>query len=82
MAQFLGIHEGIDTDPQQTGGDPWEDYKSACPKHDCTPLHVHFNTSSGRAFCVTEANSADDVRAAHEEANIPIKEVIEVEYAD
>jgi hypothetical protein len=85
MAQFLGIHEGemfIDNSKASEGDDPWEGYKAACAAKGLKALHVHYNMDDKRAFCLTEANSAEEVLAAHEDANLTIKEVIEVETAE
>lgn len=84
MAQFLGIHAGemfVDESKKSEDADPWEDYKAACASRGCKPLHVHFNMEAGRAFCITEASSAEEVQAAHTDANLVVQEVIEVEYA-
>lgn len=82
MPQFLGIHDlGAPTD-NATVEDGWSKYKKACSNHECRPLHVHYNVDAGRAFCVTEAESADQVQAAHDEAEVPLKEVLEVKFAE
>jgi hypothetical protein len=84
MATFLGVHGTKDSGPPP-GMSPdmlkqgWEDYKAASTKMGCKPLHVHANFEKGRAFCVTEANSADEVQKAHDEAHVPLEEIIEVE---
>ncbi len=86
MAQFLGIHEGAafidDTKAKGGGEDAWKAYKAACEAHGCRPIHVHYNMDAGRAFCLTEASSAQEIKTAHADANLNLKEVIEVETAD
>lgn len=85
MAQFLGIHEGemfIDNTKNTESDDPWALYKEACDNRGCKALHVHFNMDAGRAFCITEASSSEEVQAAHTDANLNLKEVIEVETTD
>jgi hypothetical protein len=85
MPQFLGIHDTndilIDTS-KPLDGDPWEAYKKSCVLHNCKPLHVHSNKSVGKAFCVTEASSAEEVRAAHEDINLKLQDLIEVEFSE
>ncbi|HSW85626.1 MAG TPA: nickel-binding protein [Candidatus Saccharimonadales bacterium] len=85
MAQFLGIHDVndllVDT-TKELAGDPWEAYKTVCAAHNCKPLHVHFNKSVGKAFCVTEANASTDVQAAHDDANLKLQDLIEVELSE
>jgi hypothetical protein len=85
MAQFLGIHDTNDVlidESKPIEGDPWEVYKKSCVQHNCKPLHVHHNKSVGKAFCITEASSAEEVQAAHDEANLKLKELIEVELSE
>ena len=78
MALFLGVHEMGEATTDDAVQSSWSSYKTACGNHNCQPLRAHYNAQQGRAFCVTEAPSTDKVRAAHEEANVPLKEVIEV----
>lgn len=85
MAQFLGIHDTNDVfidSSKDIEGDPWEAYKKACAAHNCKALHVHFSRSVGKAYCVTEATSAEDVQAAHDDANLKLLEVFEVELSE
>lgn len=78
MPQFVGVHEGMTSSTDDEVKKSWADYKAACQKRGCQAVHVHYSTKEGRGFCLTEANSADDVRQAHTEANVPVKEVVEV----
>jgi len=78
MALFIGLHsmgEGMTDDMIRQS---WESYKAACAKLGCRPKHTHVNAAQGKAFCVTEAASADMVQQAHDEAKVPVNEVIEV----
>jgi len=78
MALFLGVHDMGQSVPeeQMTGG--WQAYKAACEKSGCKALHAHISPETGKAFCITEASSADEVRAAHDVANVPLKEIIPI----
>lgn len=82
MATFMGLHDmgGAATDEQM--GNSWNTYKTACEKVGIKAQHVHFNAGAGRAFCLTEADSADQVQKAHEEAGVPLKEVLEVQTSE
>jgi len=86
MAQFLGIHnisKMLIDESKPIEGDPWTAYKASCAKRgDCKALHVHFNEKAGKAFCVSEAESADVVRAAHADVNLALEDIIEVGYQD
>ncbi len=78
MGTFLGIHDmgGAVADDMVTQN--WEKYKAACVKAGLSPKHAHANAAQGKAFCVTEASSADLVQKAHDDAGVPVNEIIEV----
>ena len=78
MPLFLGIHEMGSPLEEGLAKESWQAYKAACQKAGGSPKHTHYNAAQGRAFCLTEAQSADVVQKAHDEANVPLKEVIEV----
>jgi len=78
MALFIGIHDMGSPMTDQVAQESWAAYKAACQKAGGNPRHTHYNAQQGRAFCLTEAQSADVVQKAHDEANVPLKEVIEV----
>jgi len=77
MALFIGVHNmsGITDDIAQQS---WSAYKEACTRLGGNPKHTHYSLEKGKAFCLTEASSADIVQKGHDEANIPISEIIEV----
>lgn len=80
MAQFLGVHKtgdmGAMTDEDAANG--FNKYKEAASKMGLTPLHAHYSPEKGFAYCLTEAESADQVRQAHASVDIPLEDVIEV----
>lgn len=78
MGLFIGIHDmgGAMSDEKMQSS--WEAYKAACTKLGCSPKHAHASAEHGRAFCITEADSADMVQKAHDEAKVPVNEVFEV----
>ncbi len=82
MATFVGIHDmgGSMTDDQAQA--TWEKYKAACDKLGYSGLHVHYSGEKGRSFCLTEAPTADEVQKAHDEAQIPVNEILEVKTFD
>jgi hypothetical protein len=82
MTTYLGIHDMGQAVPEEQMGSSWEAYKTACDKLGCSAQHVHFNARAGRAFCLTEATSADLVQKAHDEAGVPLVEVLEVQTAE
>jgi hypothetical protein len=82
MAMFLGVHDMGGAVDDGTMGQNWSNYKAACANYGIKPLHVHFSGQKGRAYCVTEADSADQVQKAHQEAGAPPLEIIEVQTAE
>jgi hypothetical protein len=68
MATYLGIHD--------MGGAVSEDQLGVKAQH------VHFSAESGRAFCLTEAESTGQVQKAHDKAGVPLKEILEVKTAE
>ncbi len=78
MALFIGIHNMGNAMTDEMVKQTWESYKAACSKLGCSAKHAHASAEQGRAFCLTEADSADMVQKAHDEANVPVNEVLEV----
>lgn len=79
MAIFLGIHkipEGMTEDQVKEG---WEKYKESATSKGIQAISAVVSLDKGFAYCQTIANSADQVREAHEVAEIPIEDVVEVE---
>ena len=80
MAQFLGVHKtaeiGAGTDHEAADG--FQKYKDAASKMGLNATHAHYSLEKGFAYCITEAQSADQVRGAHASVDIPLEDVIEV----
>ena len=80
MAQFLGIHKmadiGATSDQEATDG--FHKYKDAASKMGLNATHAHYNLEKGFAYCITEAQNADDVRKAHASADISLEDVVEI----
>jgi uncharacterized protein DUF4242 len=80
MGLYLGIHDMGKPLTEDEMKSIWEAYKLSCDKHGCKALRVHANAGEGKAFCLTEAASADEVLAAHKESDKPSEpDVIEVQ---
>ncbi|MBI2051886.1 DUF4242 domain-containing protein [Candidatus Roizmanbacteria bacterium] len=78
MAVFLGVHkisEGMDETKIVEG---WENYKKSASEMGLKPLSAVVSIEKGFAHCQTEADSADQVRKAHENVAIPLEDVVEV----
>ena len=80
MAQFLGVHKtaniGAGTDQEAVDG--FNKYKDAASKMGINAIHAHYSLEKGFAYCITEAQNADQVREAHANAKIPLEDVIEI----
>lgn len=78
MAVFLGVHRVPSdmTDDQVTEG--FEKYKDSAKAKGLTPLSVVYSLEKGFVYCQTEAQSADQVREAHEGVAIPLEDVVEI----
>lgn len=56
----------------------WEKYKVAATQRGLKPLHANLSVANGFAYCETEAPNAQAVRDAHEAAEVPVEDVIEI----
>ena len=79
MPIFLGVHDMGETISDEMAEESWSKYQKAAKKHGDEPWKTYYNAKEGRAFCITEAESAKVVQDAHDEAGVPVKEVIEVQ---
>ncbi len=80
MAQFLGVHKtadiGVTTDKEAADG--FHKYKDAAAEMGLNATHAHYSLEKGFAYCVTEADSVDQVKEAHANANVPLEDVVEI----
>lgn len=79
MPIFLGTHDFKGEVTKEEMEEIWKNYSEACKKHGATGHKVFFNAESGRTWCITEAESAEAVTAAHNEVGKPTIELFEVE---
>ena len=75
---FMGKHKLQEGMTQADAEEGWVKYKAAAQKKGLKPLHANLSVEKGFAYCETEAPSAQAVRDAHSEAEIPLEDVIEV----
>lgn len=78
MALFLGVHDFGTASTEDDVKNSWANYSAACTKHGCQAVKVHYNAEHGKAFCLTEAVSADKVKAAHNDINLALADLVEV----
>ena len=81
MAIFIGLHRSGPVD-ESVLANGWQKYKEVSEKKGMKAKRVMFNAAEGIAVCETEAASAEDVRAAHEEVGMVPEEIIEVKTAE
>lgn len=82
MAVFLGIHkltEGTSEDQVKEG---WDKYKESATSKGLKPLGAVASVEKGFAYCQTEAESADQVKDAHQAVEIPLEDIIEIQRLD
>ena len=78
MPLFLGKHK---LEPGMKDSDVIEGfnkYKKSAEDSGIHALSAVYSTDRGFAYCQTEADSADQVRKAHETSSIPLEDVIEI----
>lgn len=78
MPVFLGVHKlsgEMNVDQVKEG---WKKYKQSATEKGLKPLGAVASIEKGFAYCQTEAQSADQVRDAHQAVEMPLEDVIEV----
>lgn len=78
MTVFLGVHKLPSDATDATATEGFAKYKEKARAKGLTPLSAVYSLEKGFAYCQTEAENADQVRKAHEEAEIPLEDVIEI----
>jgi len=53
-------------------------YERACRQQGVVVLRAHVGVEAGRAYCFNQAESAEQVKRAHEEAGLPFETITEV----
>lgn len=82
MPVFLGIHKLSEGMQSQEVREGWEKYKQSATSKGLRPISAVASLDKRFAYCQTEAESADQVREAHTEVEIPLEDVVEVEKLD
>lgn len=79
MPVFLGMHDFEKALTKEQMEDNWKRYSESAKLHGAEAWKVYYNLEAGRTWCVTEAKSAEDVNAAHNDVDLPTEELIEVQ---
>lgn len=84
MKLFIDTHNrDTNTFPQQITNtqfaDFYGDYQQACAAEGVVPLKIYSNMETGKAFCLTLAESAEAVERAHHRAGLPFDSISEVQ---
>lgn len=78
MALFLGIHRLPPEMGDKETEEGFEKYKKSAREAGLKPISAVYNLEKRFAYCQTEADSADEVRLAHNRVEIPLENVVEV----
>jgi len=78
MAIFLGVHKIPAGMEEKAAIEGYEKYKESAKSKGIHAISAVYNIEKGFAYCQTEAETADQVREAHEGAAVPLEDVIEV----
>ena len=78
MAVFLGVHKLVPEMSENDIREGYEKYKQEAIAKGLKPLGAVVSMEKGFAHCSTEAQSAQEVREAHEGIAIPLEDVVEV----
>lgn len=78
MALFLGVHKIPADLAEKDIAAGYESYKKSAKDSGIHALSAVYSMEKGFAYCQTEAKTADEVRQAHANAQIPLEDVIEV----
>ncbi|MDP2685013.1 MAG: hypothetical protein Q8P20_08335 [bacterium] len=66
MGLYIGVHSGINMPEDKVDG-AWATYKASCENLDLQAHKLYYNVAEGKAYCITEASSKDEVVKAHED---------------
>lgn len=78
MSLFLGVHKIPSGMSEEQITEGFEKYKESAKAKGLNPLSAVYSLEKGFAYCQTEAQSASQVREAHESVSIPLEDVVEV----
>ncbi len=74
----MGVHKFKPGMTKEETEEKYEAYKVSAREAGLNPISAVYNTAKGFAYCQTEADSPEQVRAAHEKAKVPLEDVMEV----
>lgn len=78
MKLFLGVHKFKPGMSEEEVKEKYEAYKASARDDGLNPISAVYNTEKGFAYCQTEADSVEQVRAAHDKVNVPLEDVMEI----
>lgn len=78
MTVFLGVHKIPAEMAEKDIIEGFEKYKESAKSKGIHAISAVYSVEKGFAYCQTEAQTADQVREAHEALAIPLEDVIEV----
>ncbi len=77
MAIFIGVHSlpGVN---HQDVPDGWKRYKVAALNRGIKAITAYYSDIHKKGYCLTEANSENDVERAHRDINMAPEEILAV----
>jgi hypothetical protein len=78
MALFLGVHKIPSGATDEDIVENYNKYKQGAQEKGIIAISAIYNLEKGFAYCQTEADSSEQVTSAHEIANVPVEEIIEI----
>lgn len=82
MPRYLGVHKLPADIRAEEIREGWDAYRRSAESKGLKTVGAVYSLEKGFAYCQTDAASAEEVRSAHEKANIPIEDVIEIQRLD
>jgi len=70
MSLYIGIHSNIKMPEDKVDG-AWGGYKASCENLNLKAHRLYYNVSEGKAYCITEASTKEEVVKAHQD--VPAK---------
>ena len=78
MGLFLGVHKMIAGMEESQVENGFASYKQSAQAKGLKVLGAVYSMEKGFGYCQTEAESAEQVREAHQAVQVPLEDIIEV----
>jgi hypothetical protein len=79
MGIYLGVHDFGSPFSDEEMQANWDKYKESAKKHGAHAIAVYYDKEAGKSFCITKAESSDVVDQAHNDVELPTKELHQIQ---